>query len=80
MDFSVDKNYRRKQIGSSLLSCLINDWRLKKIKTGHLEVRRSNDAARNLYLKYGFEAGVRKNYYLKEKEDAILMSISLRRG
>jgi len=81
MDFSVDKNYRRKQIGSSLLSCLINDWKLKKIKTGHLEVRRSNDAARNLYLKYGFEvAGVRKNYYLKEKEDAILMSISLRRG
>jgi len=76
MDFSVDKNYRRKQIGSSLLSCLINDWKLKKIKTGHLEVRRSNDAARNLYLK----AGVRKNYYLKEKEDAILMSISLRRG
>ncbi len=81
LDFTVDKNYRRKQIGGSLLSYLINDWKSKKIQAGHLEVRRSNDAGRNLYLKYGFEvAGVRKNYYSKEKEDAILMSISLRRG
>lgn len=81
LDFAIDKNYRRKQIGSSLLSYLINDWRLKKIQEGHLETRRSNVAARNMYLKYGFEViGVRKNYYSKEKEDAILMSIFLRRG
>ena len=81
MDFAVDKNHRRKKIGSSLLNYLINDWKLKKIQAGHLEVRRSNEAAWNLYLKYGFEvAGVRKNYYSKEKEDAILMSVSLRRA
>ncbi len=80
LDFAVDENYRRKQIGSSLLSHLINDWNLKKMHTAHLEVRRSNKAARNLYLKYGFGvAGVRKNYYSKEREDAILMSIDLRR-
>ena len=81
LDFAIDKNHRRKQIGSSLLNYLINDWKLKKIQAVHLEARRSNEAARNMYLKYGFEvAGVRKNYYSKEKEDAILMSISLRRG
>ncbi|MCH8874165.1 ribosomal protein S18-alanine N-acetyltransferase [candidate division KSB1 bacterium] len=81
MDFAVDKKHRRKKIGSSLLSYLIKDWKLKKVQTGHLEVRRSNDAARNMYLKYGFElTGVRKNYYSKEKEDAILMSISFRRA
>ena len=81
IDFAVDKNHRRKKIGSSLLSYLIKDWKLRKVQTGYLEVRRSNDAARNMYLKYGFEVtGVRKNYYSKEKEDAILMSISLRRA
>ena len=81
IDFAVDKNHRRKKIGSSLLSYLIKDWKLRKVQTGHLEVRRSNLAARNMYLKYGFEVtGVRKNYYSKEKEDAILMSISLRRA
>jgi len=81
LNFTIDENHRRKRIGSSLLNYLINDWKLKEIQAGHLEARRSNEAARNLYLKYGFEvSGVRKNYYSKEKEDAILMSIFLRRA
>ena len=39
-----------------------------------LEVRESNAPARGLYEKLGFEAvGKRPGYYLKPKEDAILM-------
>ena len=40
-----------------------------------LEVRTSNHAARNLYLKYGFkERGVRKAYYSDNGEDALIMT------
>nr|WP_249730649.1 ribosomal protein S18-alanine N-acetyltransferase [Paenibacillus sp. J2TS4] len=39
-----------------------------------LEVRESNEIARNLYRKLGFEAsGVRKGYYSDNNEDAIIM-------
>ena len=42
-----------------------------------LEVRESNEAARGLYEKLGFEVvGRRQGYYLKPKEDAILMRFS----
>ncbi len=40
-----------------------------------LEVRTSNHVAQSLYLKYGFiEVGVRKGYYLDNREDALIMS------
>jgi ribosomal-protein-alanine N-acetyltransferase len=39
-----------------------------------LEVRRSNVAARRLYARAGFyEAGVRRNYYTKPVEDALVL-------
>ena len=39
-----------------------------------LEVRASNVVAQNLYKKYGFKmAGIRKEYYSNNKEDAIIM-------
>ncbi len=40
-----------------------------------LEVRASNDAARALYRKYGFDdVGLRKRYYSDNGEDAIIMT------
>ena len=39
-----------------------------------LEVRVSNIVAQNLYKKYGFKlAGIRKEYYSDNKEDAMIM-------
>ncbi|GKZ08250.1 hypothetical protein [Paraclostridium bifermentans] len=39
-----------------------------------LEVRVSNVVAQNLYKKYGFKlAGIRKEYYSDNKEDAMIM-------
>ncbi len=39
-----------------------------------LEVRVSNIVAQNLYKKYGFKlAGIRKEYYSNNKEDAMIM-------
>ena len=40
-----------------------------------LEVRISNTVAQRLYAKYGFETkGVRKGYYLDNREDALIMT------
>jgi ribosomal-protein-alanine N-acetyltransferase len=39
-----------------------------------LEVRASNEVARNLYRKLGFEdSGLRKGYYSDTGEDAVIM-------
>jgi len=45
-----------------------------------LEVRASNDGARSLYLSLGFEEyGLRKGYYDRPKEDAVLLRLSASR-
>ncbi len=80
-NFAVDESFRRQNVGSYLLGFLISDILRKNIHSIYLEIRASNEAARNLYKKHGFrEDGVRKHYYLKEKDDAILMSLSLKEG
>ena len=49
-----------------------------KIKKILLEVREGNLAAINLYKKMDYKIdGIRKGYYKKYKEDAILMSKNL---
>jgi len=46
-----------------------------------LEVRESNFAARKLYEKLGFhKVGVRKNYYHKPVENAVLMALNKKEG
>ena len=40
-----------------------------------LDVRSSNEAAVSLYGKFGFtQDGIRKNFYVRPTEDAVLMS------
>jgi len=46
----------------------------------YLDVRESNEAARALYRVLGFEeTGLRRNYYTKPRENAILMQKALAR-
>jgi len=41
-------------------------------------VRQSNDQARRLYEKFGFQViAVRPNYYTHPREDAVLMALDL---
>lgn len=68
----VKEEYRKKGIGTKLMSYLIAKAIEKKAVNITLEVRISNEIARNLYKKFGFrEVALRKFYY--GDEDGILM-------
>jgi ribosomal-protein-alanine N-acetyltransferase len=61
-----------------LLSDLIQTAYERRARWVTLEVRRSNDAARALYRKFGFEEqGVRQHYYSDNGEDAVVMHLAL---
>ena len=71
-NINVLEEYRNQGIGTKLMAFLISiaiDLRVVNIT---LEVRLSNEIARNLYKKFGFrEVALRKFYY--GDEDGILM-------
>lgn len=73
---AIKNSFRKKGYASLLLEEMIN--RLPKsgdeqVETITLEVRKSNEAARGLYLKFGFEQVTEKKNYYKDGEDAIYM-------
>lgn len=77
MHIGVRKDFRRRGIAYGMLGWLIEMCREQKVFAINLEVRKSNEAARALYRKLGFEEiGMRKNYY-DGTEDAVLMKLDL---
>jgi ribosomal-protein-alanine N-acetyltransferase len=71
---AVSPQYRGQKIGDKIVKSLIDECQDNKMKAMTLEVRVSNIVAQNLYKKYGFKlAGVRKEYYSDNKEDALIM-------
>ncbi len=68
----VDEAYRGQHFGSKLMAYLVSEAISNHVVNITLEVRISNEIARNLYKKYGFrEVALRKFYY--GDEDGILM-------
>lgn len=75
---AVSPKCRRMGIGSMLIERIIKEARKKELISLNLEVRKSNLPAQKLYEKYGFlVVGERKNYYSDNKEDALIMRLSL---
>ena len=71
---AVAKQYQQKGIAYAMLGELIQGGRKNGINAFTLEVRAGNQKARQLYLKLGFkEEGIRKKYYQKPVEDAVIM-------
>lgn len=71
---AVDVRYRGKGIAKALLTRLLQKGNELGISAYTLEVRVSNTAAINLYKNFGFKAeGVRKKFYQKPCEDAVIM-------
>ncbi len=77
-NIAVAPAYRNEGFGASLLQAVIQDVFTRGAEILHLEVRRSNISAQNLYEKYGFryDSEIRKNYYQKPTEDALLMHLT----
>ncbi len=74
---AVRPEYRRQGIAGELLGIFRRFAEGNHLAFLTLEVRESNAAARALYAKYDYkEVGVRKNYYDRPKENAILMTLA----
>lgn len=74
MNLAVSPSFRRQGIGERLVNCLTEELKEKGVKTLLLEVRISNEPARELYQKLGFEiVGKRPRYYEKPREDAVIL-------
>ena len=71
-DIIVKEEYRNKGIGNKMMCYLVSVAISEKVVNITLEVRKSNEIARNMYKKFGFrEVALRKFYY--GNEDGILM-------
>lgn len=70
----IDEAYRGRGLGAALTSALLEEGRTRGITSFTLEVRVSNQTAIHIYEKIGFRsAGVRKGFYEKPTEDALIM-------
>lgn len=71
---AVKTSHRRKGIGGKLLQKLYEEGAALDTREYFLEVRESNGAAIGLYLRQGFvKEGIRKNFYEKPVENAVIM-------
>lgn len=75
-DIVVEESFRKKGIGERLTRGLTEKAFREGAQKVFLEVRKSNDAALGCYEKCGYQCvGVRKNFYEKPMEDAVVMCI-----
>jgi ribosomal-protein-alanine N-acetyltransferase len=72
---AVSPEHRRQGIADTLIDSLCAICEVLKLSFVTLEVRAGNVPAIALYEKHGFErVGLRKSYYERPKEDALIMT------
>jgi len=77
-NIAVRSDLRGRGIGSCLLSRMLKVAEDSGVRSLYLEVRESNELAREMYARRGFqEIGVRKGYYEGPREDARVLKKSL---
>jgi len=77
-NLAVDPSWRRQGLGTRFINKVIEEGRGRGTRRIDLEVRVSNQEAIGLYIHLGFRpVGVRKGYYADNREDALLMRLSL---
>lgn len=77
-NLAVHPTYRRRGVGRHLLATLLEHYRRQGATRAALEVRPTNQEARELYARFGFrQIGLRKGYYFDTGEDALLLEALL---
>ncbi len=76
---AVHPAFRRRHIGEAMMNRILDDARARGGRYAVLEVRLSNDAARDLYeRKLGFVfLDIRAAYYTNPTEDALVLGLPL---
>ncbi len=77
LSIAIGRQFRRRGIGTRLLSKLINVLKSKGCSRVVLEVRVSNDVARSFYQKLGFREVKRSRRFYDDGEDALVMALYL---
>ena len=70
---AVTEPYRRSGVGTAVIGELINVAKARGAKKIFLEVRVSNSAAMQLYLKNGFKGVYARTRYYSDGEDCLVM-------
>jgi len=79
LNFAVRPDFQGKGLGKYLLTETMRMLYDRGIRNFYLDVRMSNFKAQSLYKKVGFEEiGIRRNYYSKPEEDAIVMGMIMK--
>ena len=74
MNIAVHPGYRKQGIATDLIQTLIDTLSKQGSHSLMLEVRQTNEPAKNLYQALGFETvGIRKNYYRNPRENALIL-------
>ncbi len=78
LNLAVHPDFKRKGIAKTLVENILEELKETDCRFLYLEVRASNNTARELYEGFGFKVvGTRKKYYNKPEEDAVIMSLRL---
>jgi [ribosomal protein S18]-alanine N-acetyltransferase len=73
-NIAVDPDYHGRKVGSRLLLTIVTEAIARGARKISLEVRVTNDAAQEMYRKFGFSVvGIRRGYYIETNEDALVM-------
>jgi ribosomal-protein-alanine N-acetyltransferase len=77
-NIAVRKDLRKRGVATRLVEEALRLARNERMQYCTLEVRKSNEAAKGLYQRLGFEArGIRPKYYSDNNEDALIMWLDL---
>ena len=72
--FAVDPAWRRRGVARALLRRVMDESAAAGVRSATLEVRRSNEPARQLYESLGFTVeATRRDYYQDPREDALIL-------